>query len=175
MKYFIKYGAIALIPFITIGLISTVMRSAKDKTLEMTEDVFEIRLPKALSVLFFVVFGFFGTLMVLMATIWNNETAVWYIYLCFGGFAFVGLFYGIFILRCKVVVRGETVEIYPMIGRPKVYQFSQITHVEYHPNPDRMENMVKVYAASKKLFAFSEMYIGYEYIYERLQAAGLIK
>lgn len=173
MEYLLKYGTIALIPAITIGLISSVMESVKEKTLEMTTELFVIRIPKGISVLFFTVFGFFSTLTVLMATIWNNETATLGVYLCFEGFAGLGLILGIYILRCKVAVQGEVIKIYKMIGKPKTYKFSQITHVVYHPNPNRMENMIKVYAGPKKMFAFSEMYIGYEYMYQRLQAADL--
>lgn len=141
---------------------------------DITKDSFEIRLHKTLSILFFIGGGFFGILVVLMATVGNNETATWYIYLGFGGGALVSFITGMIIIRCKVGVQGETIKVHPLIGSPKAYSFSQITHAVYHPNPNRLENMVSVYIGKKKLFVFSELYIGYEYMYQRLEAANLI-
>lgn len=174
MNFLVDVISAALIPIITLTVINYMRKIAKAETMEMSYEFFEVHLPKAISILFFSCFGIFGVLLIIMATVGNNETAVWWVYLVFGGFALASLLVGIIVIRWKVVVNGEEIKVYPLFGSVKSYQFSQITHVVYNPKPYRNENMIKVYCGRKQIFEFSDMYKGYEFMHRRLADKNLI-
>lgn len=164
-KNVIQYASMVIL---ITGIIGWTANTSNKKTAEMTPYAFEIRLPKAISGLFFFCFMFFGAALILAATFLNNESAVWWVYLIFGILAFGSLLAGIFTLRRRVVVQGDLITIYPMIGQAQNCHFSQITHTVYHPKPYPAERMIKVYSGSKKLFSFSVMYTGHTCMCQRL-------
>jgi len=94
---------------------------------------FAVRQPKLNLCVGIIGMLFFGALIVLMS-IFPNDTAQWWVYLLFSLFVVLGAFLTVYNLFWNIIVKNEIISCHSLLKRTKTFTFDAIKEVKmkYH-------------------------------------------
>jgi len=139
--------------------------NAKKRSI-VANDNFTVYLPE------FVMWGgvaglvLFGAIIVLM-TMFPNDTAVWWVYTIFFSFMVLGIFYATYAAKCEVKVVNDTIYVTSYFGKKKVANFSEIKMVR------KGAQAITAYTSKIKLFTIYNYYIGSDMMRTTLNERGI--
>lgn len=157
---------IILVPLAVYSVYAAMKKQSKNKEAVMSSDNFIITPSKIILWIGIISSLIFTALMVLM-TIFPNDTAELWIYIIFGMFELLGIILIVYAIRWQVKVENDNIYFTPFIGKQKSAAFSDI--IRYKTSTQG----ITVYTSKGKLFSAEYICIGYNILLERLKNTGL--
>jgi len=137
----------------------------------MDERHFVVRPPRTMIWIGFVCALFFGALIVLM-TIFPNDTADWWVYLIFSLIVLGGSAMILYSIFWKLEIIEDKLRYVPLLRRAKAFRFDMIKKVRMkHQNTPN--ESIRLYSEIEKLVTIEVNYRGYKVLVKRLQQAGV--
>lgn len=172
MRSFVFYLAQAtLIPLAISLVVAAMNREVLKAEKHMDERCFIVRPPRTMIWLGLVCALFFGALIVLM-TIFPNDTTDWWVYLIFSLFTLGGSAIIIFCIFWKLEIVENEFHYVPFLGQRKIFRFDEIKKckVKHRGTPNES---IRLYSETRKLMTIDMNYRGYNILIRRLQQAGI--
>ena len=132
----------------------------------MSKDEFTLTQPKSLIWIGGASSLFFGALIVIM-TIFPNDTATWHAYVGFSFFVVLGVFLIVCSLRLKIRVVNDLIYVRPLFGRTKTFNFSEIEWVRLGMHG------IAAYSDTSKMFSVGFIELGSNLMVQKLESKGI--
>jgi len=151
-----------VIPIIICIVFYSVRNVKAKKHAIMSSDNFIVYVPDFVMWVGILGLVFNGALIVLM-TIFPNNTAYWWVYVIFLFFMLLGMFFATYAAKCEIKVVNDTIYVTSYIGSKRTADFSEIKMV-------RKDNQsITAYTSQGKLFTIYSYYIGFAFMHDALK------
>ena len=142
----------------------------------MDSSGFVLRLPRVFAWVGWIGAVFFGAAIVIvavLATIFPDDTAGWWVYLILFPMFFGSLYFGLYCAYWELRVSGDELCHRTLLKQPRQFRLSDISKVEVK-NPNSPVEQATLYAGTQKILEVGAICAGYYTFVEHLKA-GQVK
>ena len=152
-----------IIPLVVIIIFFIAKKSNRKAEKNMDENHFSVQQPKIFLWIGIICVAFFCALIVLM-TLFPNDTAEWWVYVIFSFFVLLGLFLIIYCSTWKLQIENDQIVYCPFFGIKRNFLITSITNIKTYNG-----QKIKAYIDDKKIFTIEYTAKGYGVLISRLK------